>query len=123
MDQADNAKTARQKVDLPFPYIDYDPFTGIVSKYVRGDSGKFHIVNEYADLESNLDWNKRQQNDDGGHNKASEFKMVARIPLAIVDWWKRQYGIDVFNEDHLPAVEKLLNDPDWRLLKTTSGKL
>ena len=27
-------------------------------------------------------------------------------------------GVDVHNPDHWPAVQRLLNDPDWRYLKT-----
>ena len=34
-------------------------------------------------------------------------------------WQLEQDGIDVYNPDHWPAVQRKLNDPEWRYLKTS----
>ena len=44
--------------------------------------------------------------------------MVARIPLIIVAKWRHELGVDYFNPDHQDKVDRLLNDPDWRWLRT-----
>jgi len=43
---------------------------------------------------------------------------AASIPIGVMYEWLTKYGVDVLNEDHWPAVKKLLNDPEWRYLKT-----
>ena len=108
--------------DLPYPYIDYDTFSGVVRKYVRSEQkGKWHLQSRSADLQANVDENKRLQNDDRNRFKVDgiTFERVASVPLYLVELWKKQYGVDVFNKDHEKAVARLLNDPDLRYLKTT----
>lgn len=109
--------------DLPYPYLDYDTFTGVVRKYVKSDrKGKWHLQSRSADLQANVDENRRLQNDGRNSFKVDgvKFERVASIPLYIVELWRKQFGVDVFNKDHEKAVERLLNDPDLRYLKTTS---
>lgn len=108
--------------DLPFPYIDWDTHSGIARKYVKSDQrGKWHVQSRSADLQANVDSNKRLQNE-GRHRFKVDgvtFERVASVPLFIVEMWKKVYGVDIFNKDHEKAVERLLNDPDLRFLKTT----
>ena len=109
--------------DLPYPYLEWDTWSGIARKYVRGDrKGKWNLLSRSADLQANVDENKRLQND--GRNSfqidGMRFERVASIPVYVAELWRKIYGIDVFNKDHEKAVERLLNDPDLRYLKTTS---
>lgn len=109
--------------DLPYPYIDYNTFTGVAQKYVRSEQkGKWHLLSRSADLQANVDANRRAQND-GRHRfkvDGMTFERVASVPVFVVELWKKQYGIDIFNKDHAKAVERLLNNPDLKYLKTTS---
>ena len=109
--------------DLPYPYIDYDAWSGIKRKYVRSEKkGKWHMLSRSADLQANVDANKRQQNEGRQRFKVDgmTFERVASIPLFMVEFWRKAYGIDIFNKDHEPAVMRLLNNPDLKYLKTTS---
>lgn len=45
-------------------------------------------------------------------------RKVASIPLIIVEKWKRELGIDIMNKAHMPKVKQLLNDPEYRFLRT-----
>jgi hypothetical protein len=45
----------------------------------------------------------------------------ARIPIGVQYVWLRDYGVDVYREEHQKKVLKLLNSPDWKYLKTTDG--
>ena len=51
-------------------------------------------------------------------NRKNEFRHVADIPITIQMDWLTKHGVDVWNQDHWPAVRRLLNDPDYRWLKT-----
>jgi hypothetical protein len=44
--------------------------------------------------------------------------MVARIPLIVIAKWRNELGIDYWNPDHQDKVDALLNDADWRWLRT-----
>lgn len=112
--------------DLPYPYIDWNPFTGQAQKYVRSEQkGKFHVQTRSADLQANIDANKRDQNEGRQRFKVDgmTFERVASIPLHLVELWKKQHGVDIFNKDHAKAVARLLNDPDLRYLKTTPKQI
>ena len=108
--------------DLPYPYLDYNTWSGIKRKYVRSEQkNKWHMLSRSADLQANVDENRRLQNE-GRHRfkvDGMTFERVASVPLFIVELWKKQYGIDVFNKDHEKAVDRLLNNPDLKFLKTT----
>jgi hypothetical protein len=50
-------------------------------------------------------------------------RKVASIPNAVAMIWLTRYGVDVFKKDHEPAVRRLLNDPEWRHLRTAPGRI
>lgn len=43
---------------------------------------------------------------------------VASIPVGVQYKWLIEEGLDVTDPDHWPRVQRKLNDPDWRYLKT-----
>jgi hypothetical protein len=42
---------------------------------------------------------------------------VASIPTVVQLKWLTEYGVDLTNKDHMPAVKRLLNSDEWRYLK------
>jgi len=44
---------------------------------------------------------------------------IATIPNIIIERWMKLYGKDVLDDDKL--VKRLLNDKDWRYLRTAPG--
>lgn len=58
-----------------------------------------------------------------GFSATRDLQHVAEIPLIIVEKWKNELGVDVFNKDHWPKVKRLLNDPDYRDFKITQGSV
>lgn len=71
------------------------------------------------DVEPILDLNKAKQTAGRAYYAAdNEMWRVASIPVTVQMKWLIEDGIDVHNEDHWPRVQKKLNDPDWRYLKT-----
>jgi len=74
------------------------------------------------DVEPLLKLNKQEFNNDsmygGVETKDKSMRKVASIPLIIIERWKRELGIDIMNKHDMPKIKKLLNDPEWRFLRT-----
>lgn len=73
-----------------------------------------------------LERNKRQANRTIDGRKFGGGEMlheVANIPMGVVLKWKREHGVDVFNKEHKRKMLRLLDDPEYRYLKSTTAKL
>jgi len=46
----------------------------------------------------------------------------ARIPNIVAFKWLKEEGIDIWDRNHKKAVWAKLNDPDYKYLKTTTGR-
>lgn len=98
--------------------LDHDPLTGITQTFESTDDG-FQVHYE-QDVTPILEDNRRSFNEGkfGLQSAKSEFRHVAEIPIMVQFKWLTEMGVDVHNRDHWPKVRKLLNDPDYRYLKT-----
>lgn len=104
--------------------LEADWLTGI-AEYHGYDSGTdCTIIETVQDVAPILEHNKALQNaDDQGWSPSRDLRRAATIPDIIVLKWRNEYGIDVFDRNHWPAVKRLLNDPEWRYLRTAPGTL
>jgi len=91
--------------------FDVDPMTGDL------------IVHRGADVEPILEHNKALATSGDGYTPSREMRRAASIPLAIVEKWKNELGVDVLNPDHMPAVRRLLNSSEYAFLRTAPGRL
>jgi hypothetical protein len=104
--------------------LDSDPLAGIVEYHHYDPLTDRTIVETVQDVAPILERNKALQNaDDRGWSSSRELRRAATIPDVIILKWRSEYGIDVFNREHWSAVKKLLNDPEWRYLRTAPGTL
>jgi hypothetical protein len=94
--------------------LDYDPLTGIKSVY-EGTTDGF-MVHYEQDVEDIIETNKIKAND--APDRMGEFVHAADIPITIQMEWMIKHGVDIYNPDHTPGILRLLNDPDYRYLKT-----
>lgn len=80
------------------------------------------IIGREQDVSALLDLNKKLANNDEYSKKGIKdcWFHFASIPNIIIEKWKNEFGVDVFNKDHEKAVKKLLNQPEYRFLKTTT---
>jgi hypothetical protein len=88
-----------------------DPMTGDLTVH-RGE-----------DVEPILEANKALFNEDDGYSPSREWRRAASVPLALVEKWKNELGVDIFNPDHLPKVRELLDSNEYRFLRTAPGTL
>lgn len=99
-----------------------DPSSGTEYWY---DPEKDRMITRYVqDVESILNKNKREANASlNQRHKSEAMNKVASIPNTVVLKWKFELGVDIFNPAHADKVKKLLNDPEWRYLRTRGGKI
>ncbi len=105
--------------------VDFDPLTGITTTFDYDHLTDTTIIGREQDLTPALDRNKRLQNDPEYWRKGvkDSWSHEAFIPNIIIEKWKQEYGVDVFNKNDIRKVKKLLNDPQYRYLKTTTKRI
>lgn len=83
------------------------------------------VLHNTQDIQPILEMNKMEMNGDSpyGVQNNPELRKVASIPLIIIEKWKRELGVDIMDKNDMPKVKKLLNDPEYRWLRTHESTL
>jgi len=96
--------------------------TGMTTTFEYDAVNDIVTVGREQDVSSLLDLNKRKWND-SDHTKAGIKRgwwEYADIPNIVIEKWLNEKGVNAYKREHAPAVFRLLNDPEYRYLKTTS---
>lgn len=77
-------------------------------------------IETVQDVSSIIDRNKNLQNEGSWQARAKkqEFVHIATIPNNVIVMLKQKHGIDVFNNDDLPKLERLLMSNEFKYLRT-----
>lgn len=100
--------------------ISIDPLTRTKAiHHYDHDSGKTYIQ-EVQDVSGIIKRNKELQNWDSYQSlqKRNDYKHIATIPNNVIIEIKQKHGIDVFNKDDLPRLERLLMSNEYKYLRT-----
>ncbi len=102
--------------------IGTDPLTGVSSYHEHDALTDTTTIIHSGDCEPYLEANKKLSNDTEYTKQGFKngWWKYASIPPAIQVKWLLEKGVDVYNKDHGPEILKLINDPEYRFLKTTS---
>ena len=100
-----------------------DPTTGLMTWHSYDPLTDEMTISYSADSKPILERNKALQKSDDFSKQGikQEFWKYAEIPVEVQLDWLLNKGIDVYNEDHKKKVFALVNDPEYKHLKTTSG--
>ena len=100
-----------------------DPVTGLMTWHDYDPLTDEMTIGYSADSTPILERNKVLQNDTDFSKKGikQEFWKYAEIPVEVQLDWLINKGIDVYNKDHTKKAFELVNDPEYKYLKTTSG--
>lgn len=100
---------------------------GLTTEYWWDDVEDKLFINRVDDIEAILNNNVKEYN---SHSTKTSKKFhhevlnkVASIPLVIVEKWRKEEGLDVFNKDHADRVKRKLNDPEYRYLRTSPWRV
>ena len=83
------------------------------------------ILQNVQDVEPLLELNKKEALGDSmyGPQSCNGMREVASIPLIMIEKWKRELGIDIYDKNDWPKIKQLLNDPEYRFLRTHESKI
>ena len=87
----------------------------------HGD-GSFAVVRS-QDVEPILEQNKRLQTEGDGYSPSREWRRVASILVTVQMQWIEKYGVDPLAKGNEALLKRLLNDPEWRHLRTSPGSV
>ena len=103
--------------------LDRNPHSGLEAWFSHDAASGVSTIRYHQDAGPVIEANKRRQNESDGYSASRELRRAASIPPIIVLKWLTELGVNVFDRDHWPAVRRLLNDPDWRWLRSAPGKV
>ena len=95
----------------------------MITTRLEEDSDGSLIVHRLADVEPILEANKALQNSGDGYTPSRDLRRAASIPLAIIEKWKNELGVNVFDQNDMPKVLALLDSNEYRFLRTAPGTL
>lgn len=101
--------------------LDYNPLTGESVIFNYDEASDRLTLTHQQDVNRILDQNKALANDSDRTKQQIKDDMVhyASVPNSVILKWQLEKGVDVFNTKHRKKVFQLLNDPEYRYLKTT----
>lgn len=95
--------------------LDFDPWSGLKTWHDYDEASDTTTIAYEQDAQPVLERNKALANDTS--DKLGDMALVASIPPSVILKWRIEKGVDVYNPDHAKAVNRLLDDPEWRYLK------
>lgn len=102
--------------------ISHDPLLGLSTYHSYDAETDTSVFSYEGDPASHLDLNKRLANDAEVTRQGikDEFWLYASIPAIVQMKLLTEKGIDVWNPHHRDRLSKVLEDPEYRYLKTTN---
>lgn len=102
--------------------LSVDPLTGISTFHDYDEDTDQTIIRYAGDCEPVLEANKVLQNDPDVTKRGIKDGMwlYARIPAIWQTKLLIEHGIDVWNKEHAERLNRILEDPAYRHLKTTT---
>jgi hypothetical protein len=96
--------------------LDADPLTGLATWHEHDPASGRTLIHYTQDVEPLIEANRKAANDAAG--SIGDIVHVAAIPASVQLKWLIEKGVDVLDPDHRQRVARLLDDPEWRYLKT-----
>ena len=96
--------------------LDADPLTGLRTWHEHDEESGRTLIHYEGDAEPMIARNRAAAN--AAYGRLGEMTHVAAIPASVQMQWLVEKGVDVLDPDHRQAVARLLDDPEWRYLKT-----
>ena len=102
--------------------VSYDPLTGIKVEW-RWNGDGTATVRHTQDVEKILDRNQAMASHNDGYSKSRDLKRAASIPTILLTEYRNNKGINLLDPNHAPDLKRLLNDADYRKLRTAPGRI
>ena len=99
---------------------------GVIEEVAFTDDGKMitrRTFNSENHANAILEKNKEFNNSFDGYSKTRELQHVASIPMLVIEMWIAKYGVDPTARGNEVLLARLLNDPEWREIRTGGGRV
>lgn len=93
---------------------------GMVRTWHDNEDGTYTIKSEQVVETQILERNKAMFNHNDGYTPSRDMQRVASIPQAVIEEYAAR-GINLFHPAHEPELRALLNNSDYRFLRTAPG--
>jgi hypothetical protein len=102
--------------------LEHDPLTGITKTFDYIPETDTAVIHTTQDVSLILDANKQLANDDDVTKKGikDSWWHYAQIPNIVIEKWLNEHGVNLYDKNHEKRVFQLLNQPEYRYLKTTT---
>jgi hypothetical protein len=100
--------------------LGFDSGSGLAQWWLEDGEGNWAQRSSQS-VEAMLDLNREAGNHCNPWNATRDVRLVARIPLIVIAKWRNEFGVDYWNPDHQDKVDALLDDAEWRWLRTDWG--
>lgn len=100
-------------------------FGGISTSVEFDGAGKATFFHEQdaSVVQSILDRNGAMYTHNDGYSPSKEWKRVASIPWHVIQKWKNELGVDLFDQNDKKRIYQLLDSSDYLKLRTAPGVL
>ena len=102
--------------------LDYDPLTGMTTSFDYNYETDTTFIHREQDVGVILDANHAIRNDADISRQGikNNWWHYCQVPNIVIEKWLNEYGVDFYNKDHEKAWLQLINQPEYRYLKTTT---
>lgn len=97
-----------------------------LTEYVVDESADQGYIRKFERIQERLDLNKRYQADKVYTARGHDMQRVASIPRVIAHHWMIEDGVNwlaLRGDDLNRYLSRKLNDPDWKWLRTSEGRV
>jgi len=92
---------------------------GSVETWYHEQPDRTFVIETRQDVAAVIERNKALQTANDGFTPSRDMARVASIPVVVQYEWLKRYGVNIFDRGHEKRVRRLLNDPEWRYLRTS----
>lgn len=90
--------------------------------FFRDNEDGTYTVWSTQDNDPILERNRAMANHNDGWSPSRDLRREGSIPLALIEQWKREDGVNVLHRDGADYLKRKLNDYDFSYLRTSPGK-
>ena len=104
--------------------LDFDALTGITTWFDHDPHADVTTITETHDAEPIIERAKSLQNDPEHKRQGIKrsWMHLATIPPLIQVQWEKECGKSLYSREGMAYAVKKLHEPDWKYLKTATGR-
>ena len=100
--------------------LEHNEFSGLTQYFHYDELADTFTIETVGNAEPVIERNKKLYNE--GRRRGG-WNFIASIPPEVILTWRSKYGLKIEDRNHWPRIKRLLNDSEWRYLRTAPGMI